>query len=143
MTTPFRHSRAARRRRGLLTFELILVLPLLLIVVLATIELATMLLANQALSAAAHVGAREASIPGATRARVERAVEQALSPWRFAPALDPVHIDPPNLSAARTGAPVTVRLSVRSSAAVPDLLRFVGLSLEGQRLEAAYVLRKE
>ena len=50
--------------------ELILVLPVLLMVLLALVELGTYLLAAQAIQGAAMAGAREATLPGATSDRV-------------------------------------------------------------------------
>ena len=46
--------------------ELIFVLPVLLMVLLALVELGTYLLAAQAIQGAAMAGAREATLPGAT-----------------------------------------------------------------------------
>jgi Flp pilus assembly protein TadG len=137
-----RTTTARCRRRGVLTLELVLVLPILLIVVLGVVQLSLMLLANQALGAAASVGARAASLPGATSASVEAAVAQALAPWRFAGDIDPVAVTPDPLFAP-TGAPMSVTVSIDTTDAAPNLLQYIGLSIEGQKLQATYVARKE
>lgn len=134
---------ARRSRRGVLSLELILVLPILLIVILATVEFGMLLASGQAVNAAAGVGAREATLPGATPAKVQAAVQRAVASWRFARRLDAVQISPAHPQDARTGDPVKVTVSVDSAAAAPNLLRFVGVSLAGQKLSASYVLRKE
>lgn len=145
MTTAIRPRRraVAFRRRGVLSLEMILVLPILLIVVLATVEFGMLLASGQAVNAAASVGAREATLPGATPAKVQDAVRRAVASWRFANRLDAVQISPAHPQDARTGDPVKVTVSVDSLAAAPNLLRFVGVSLKGQKLSASFVLRKE
>lgn len=126
----------------MLTLELVLVLPVLLIVVLGIVQLSLLLLANQAVAAAANVGARTASLPGATASTVESAVNQALGPWQFGPAIEPIVVEP-DPATAPTGTPVEVTVSVRSVVAVPNLLKFVGISLDEHRLRATFVARKE
>jgi hypothetical protein len=131
------------RRRGVLTLELMLTLPLLLLVMVGTVLFALLLLASQAVHAAAGVGTREAALPDATIASVQAVVDEALSSWRFANEVEPIVIEPADPQAALTGEPVSVRVCVASTAAVPDLLKWIGLSLEGHELCAKYVARKE
>ena len=121
---------------------MVLVLPVLLIVVLGVVQLSIMLMANQALGAAASVGARAATLPGATNASVEAAVAGALTPWSFAGDVVPVTVSP-DPSVAPTGTPMSVTVSVDTVNAAPDLLKFIGLSVDGQKLQATYVARKE
>jgi hypothetical protein len=129
--------------------ELIIALPLLLLVLAGAVQLAMLLVSQQALGAAAAVGAREASLPGSTRTQVQECVERSLAGWRFAPQLDDVSIqvgdeepDAVPLSLARTGECVAVTVSVEASAAAPDLLKYIGLNLF-DKLAATCVLRKE
>lgn len=130
-------------RRGMLTLELVLVLPILLIVVLAIVQFAGLLLASQALHAAASVAAREASIPGATAAGVAGSVERSLAGWRFAGFVDPVRIVPTEPDLAASGDPITVTVSVDSVRAVPNLLGVFGVRLGNPKLTATFVSRKE
>lgn len=131
------------RRRGMLTLELVLVLPILLVVVLAIVQFASLLLASQALHAAASVAAREASIPGTTAARVAGSVERSLAGWRFAGFVDPVRIVPAEPDLAASGDPIAVTVSVDSARAVPNLLGVFGVQLGNPKLTATFVARKE
>jgi hypothetical protein len=143
------NNRRGRARRGLLSVELIIALPLLLLVLAGSVQLALLLVSQQALGAAAAVGAREASLPGSTLVQVQNAVDRSLAGWRFAPQLDNVLIhvgdEQPGavpLPLVRTGESVAVTVSVPAAAAAPDLLKYVGLSL-ADKLSATSVMRKE
>ncbi|MFO0899682.1 MAG: TadE/TadG family type IV pilus assembly protein [Pirellulales bacterium] len=136
-------------RRGMLSVELIIALPLLLLVLAGSVQMALLLVTQQALGAAAAVGAREASLPGSTQTQVQNAVNRSLAGWRFASQINDVLIqvgdEQPGavpLSLARTGECIGVTVSVPAAAAAPDLLKYVGLSLADQ-LSATSILRKE
>ena len=141
--------RRANARRGVLTVELMLTLPLLLIVFFGIIEYSMLLLGDQTLTAAAAVGAREATLPNATHARVVAAVDQAIADWSIEPYVavaievngQPDSIHP--LTTAVTGDQIEVIVTVASTRAAPDLLQFVGYSITGQTLRASFTLRKE
>jgi Flp pilus assembly protein TadG len=135
--------RLAGARRGLLALEVVLFLPLVLLVVLAVVEFALLLLAAQAVSAAASVGAREASLPSATTASVERRVARALHGWKFAADVEPVRISPADPQTVPTGQNIAVTVAVNAADAAPNLLSYIGLSLAGQKVETTYVYRKE
>jgi Flp pilus assembly protein TadG len=130
---------------------MVIALPVLLIVVLAAVELSFLLLASQAITAAANVGARQAALPSTTAAEVEEAVEDALASWRWVNFLE-VHVfvegtiaGPGNeLEDAVTGDVVQVTVNLASDQAAPDLLGIVpGLSIQGQELTASFVTRRE
>ena len=87
-----RIKRTTRKRRGMLTAELLLALPILLILLFATLQFVMLLMADQAISAAASIAAREAALPSATTARVEFVVGEVLDSWRFYNRLGPVEI---------------------------------------------------
>jgi hypothetical protein len=89
------------------------------------------------------VGAREAALPDATTASVQAVVDEALRNWRFADDVEPIVIEPVDPQTALTGEPVSVRVCVASTAAVPDMLKWIGLSFEGHELCAEYIARKE
>ena len=137
------------RRRGFLTFEIILLLPVLLVVILAIVEFSMLLLLSQAVAGAASVVARQATLPGSEAVDVEAAVAQALAGWKFAADADtaitvngiPETISP--LSMAVTGDVIGVTVEVPSTAAVPDLLSYIGISLSGKKLMTTYVVRRE
>ena len=75
-------------RRGMLTLEMVLTLPILLIVGMAIIQFSLMLMGSQAISAAAHVGVREACLPGTSFVHVDQAVRDALAGWSFKDDVD-------------------------------------------------------
>lgn len=137
-------------RRGVLTMELILTLPLVIVVILATVEFALLLMAEQAVQAAAAVGARTAAVPSATRSSVVNAVGRALEPWSFARRVEPVRIQingvPEQqyaLSMARTGDSVAVTVRVDAAAVAPDIFGCLGMSIADRKLTGTYVARKE
>jgi len=68
-----------RRRRAALTVELILVLPILILVCLATIQFGILMTVHQAVTHAATVAAREAA-KGAPQQTLECIVEEVLAP---------------------------------------------------------------
>lgn len=152
---PRRRRSPSRQRRGALTVELVLTLPILLAVLVATILFGQWMMSQQAIQAAASVGAREATLPGATETRVQEVVEAAVDGWRFDGHLDPVEITidgtpaaSGDLAAAPTGAVIEVRVSVDANKAVPDLLNVFStddtdLSIVGKKISATYVMRKE
>ncbi|HZZ74132.1 MAG TPA: TadE/TadG family type IV pilus assembly protein [Pirellulales bacterium] len=126
-----------------------LTLPILLVVFFGIIEFSMLLLGDQTLAAAAAVGARQATMPQTTHAEVVDAVNQAIADWSIAPFVEvaiQVNGQPDSLaplSAAQTGDRIEVVLTVDSTRAAPDLLKFVGLSLNSQALRASFTLRKE
>ena len=85
-------TRPSTRRSGVLTVELLLAIPILLVLLLATLQFAMLLLSDQAISAAASIGAREAALPSATTTRVETVVNEVLDGWRFFSDLEPIEI---------------------------------------------------
>ena len=145
-----RKPRGESARHGVLTIELLLALPILLLVMLAIIEFGILLVSSQAVNAAAAVGAREATLPSATPESVTAAVQKALQGWKFLPALEPVKIevngepsDQLPLDDAITGDSVAVTVCVDSAEAAPNLLKYIGLTLAGQKTCSTAVMRKE
>jgi len=72
----------ARRRRGAVTIEALVVIPLLVIVTFAAFQFAGTIAVEQAVSYAATVGARESG-KYATDAEIEVTVENALAPFNI------------------------------------------------------------
>jgi len=137
------------RHRGVLTVEMLLALPILLALLLATLQFAMLLMSDQAISAAASIGAREAALPSATTARVEAVVNEVLDGWRFFADLEPIEIRVNGFLAApetaTTGDIVSVKVRVASNAAAPDLLEIFGseYSIAAKELCHQGVARKE
>ncbi|MBN2474990.1 MAG: pilus assembly protein [Pirellulales bacterium] len=133
-------------RGGVLSLELVVVLPILLLVLLAVIQFSTYLLATQAIQAAALVGAREATLPGATEERVHAAVHRALKGWRFEDRLgdDGVAITPENWQDLRSGESVGVLVRIDANQAAMNSLRHLpGFDWTDELICGQYIMRKE
>jgi Flp pilus assembly protein TadG len=132
---------------------MVIALPVLLIVTLATVEYSFLLLGTQAITAAANVGARQAALPNTTAADVEEAVFDALASWRWARPqflevlvfVDGQPAGPGNeLENAPSGTPVQVTVNLPADEAAPDLLKVVPvLSIAGQELTSSFITRRE
>ena len=117
-----------RRRRGVLTIELIMVLPILLIVLMAVFEFSILFFARASVVQACRTAARQASLGSTDQDQVEAVVRRVLSPSLqnnlvvyFAPA-------------AKSGEVATVAVQVPMTNAAPDLLWPIGFSLRGRYL---------
>jgi hypothetical protein len=153
MTKHSRITKASRRKGAILSLEMAIALPVLLLVVLAAVEYTFLLLGSQAITAAANVGARQAALPSTSAADVEDAVFDALASWRWArpqflEVLVFVDGDPAGpgneLENAPSGTEVQVTVKLPSDQAAPDLLKIVPvLSIAGQELTSSFITRKE
>jgi len=135
-----------------MTFELLLVIPILLVILIGMIEVSQMLMAGQAVQAAASNGAREASMPGASEASVREVVRKSVAGWRFAPQLvdEDIEIEAMSLAGvvvpfadAERGDIVTVTIDIDAVDAVPDFLVSWGFSIAGRSINASALYRKE
>ena len=128
-----------KSRSGALSLELVIVLPILLVVLLAVVQIGSYLMATQAIQAAAMAGAREATLPGAATARVRHAVTGALSGWSFVSALRDDDIQIADLPDDR----VRVTVSVDADkAALNTMLHFPGFELAGKKIRGTVHLAK-
>jgi Flp pilus assembly protein TadG len=93
-------------RRGSALTEFALVLPLLVLILFATVETCSMIHLQQALKVAAYEGARISLIPGTTSANVEAAVKQILSDRRIKNGT--VAVTPNDYPSAATGSFIRV-----------------------------------
>jgi Flp pilus assembly protein TadG len=96
-------------RRGAAITEFALVLPLLVLIVFATIETCSMMYLQQSLKIAAYEGARIALVPGTTSGNVQAAVNQVLDDRHIGSAT--VTITPGNYSSAAVGTYIRVTAS--------------------------------
>lgn len=121
--------RKGRRVGALLTFELLFLLPFLLVMFLSLVEFSALLVGEAKISAAAREGARVAAL-GGDEADVEAAVGTVLG-TAFAAKLDltkAVTIAYPN-TAATTGNPVQVQVCVAGNLLAPNFLCVIGFDL--------------
>ena len=126
-----------KRRRGSLSMELVLVLPILGILLMGLFEFSLLFFARSEVVDASRAGARKATLPGTTLADVELEVLQTLSP-RLRDAAQ-VGIE----SGAYSGDPVIVAVRVPMSAASPDLLWPIGFGLQNNDLVCETRMVKE
>jgi Flp pilus assembly protein TadG len=130
-----------RRRRGSLTMELLLVLPILMTVILGAFEFSMLAQTRQQLLVASREGARVAAL-GGTAADVQQATQQALG-GALKNATIQLNITDANGAPLPSGQPVSVLVSVQAGQAVPDLLAFIGYSIGKETIAAQTVMRKE
>ena len=126
-----------------LSIELLLVLPILLALLMSMIEFSLLLIARQELLTASREGARVAA-QGGTTAEVQTTVSRVLGSGSLAGAQVSVQTtpeDPDNPQNGRNRVNVTVSVAVTQ--AVPDLLRWVGITFQNQELVAATVMNQE
>lgn len=120
--------RSPRSRRGVLSLELILTLPILLIVLMGLFEFTVLFYSRSLVVEATRVGARKATLPGATTESVEEEVRRVLSP-RLQTGIQ-VGVD----VGSHSGDVVVVSVQTPMTSASPDLLWPIGLSLNGRSL---------
>lgn len=128
--TAARPPRRLRRRKGVLTVELILTLPILLFVLFAVLEFGLLFFARSSVVQASRTAARQAALQGTSEAEIEEQVRAVLSPG-LQPGLM-VHFAP----GERSGEPVSVGVEIPMTNAAPDLLWPIGYSLRGRSLYA-------
>jgi Flp pilus assembly protein TadG len=129
-------------RRGTVALELLLVLPIVLGVLLATVEFSMLLVAQQQLLVASREGARAAA-QGGTLSDVQNAVQVFLGQGNLSQASLQATLTDATGQPLPSGSPVAVALSLPATQAVPDLLAFLGFSIRSETLTAATVMRKE
>lgn len=116
------------KRRGMLSAELVMTLPLFGIILAGLFEFALLFQARGELAEATRAGARLASLPGVTTNQVEDEVRRVLSP-RLQTTMD-LAVEP----GRRTGDVVTVAIAINMNSASPDLLWPIGYSLKNRQL---------
>lgn len=124
------HDRSGSRqtRRGVLTMELVLTLPILFVVMLALFEFTMIFYSRSLVVEASRAAARMASLPGATDEAIEAEVRRVLSP-QLQTGMQ-IGLD----LGERSGDLVIVSVEVPMSSATPDLLWPIGVGLDGRNL---------
>jgi hypothetical protein len=118
-----------------LSLELLLVLPIVLMVCLGVVELSMLLMGMQRVQAASNAACRVGTLPAsdlmAQRQAMASAAAGALGTVGMAAACQVQ-----SQIGAYAGDPVVVQVSVPMTAAAPDLLKMIGFSLQGRQLVA-------
>ena len=117
-----------RSRRGVLSMELVLTLPILFVVLMGLFEFTMLFYSRSLIVEASRVGARKASLPGATQQGVEDDILQILSPRLQAGIQIGVDLG------MHSGDVVVVSVQTPMNSASPDLLWPIGVSLNGRNL---------
>ncbi len=127
----FKRTRQNQRRRGIAITELAVCLPVLLLISISVIELATLIFAKQALTIAAYEGAHRAVQPAATAADATAAAQAILDQRRITGAQ--ITVTPANLAAVNIGDFFTVQVT---APAAPNTIgifqQFAGITLDSQ-----------
>jgi Flp pilus assembly protein TadG len=129
-------------RRGAMAVELMFVLPVLLAFLFGTVEFSMLLLARQQLLVASREGARVAALGGSS-ADVEQNTRLFLGTGSLSQATVEVILTDAEGQPVMTGGPVAVTVSLPATQAAPDLLAFLGFSLQQETILAQTVMRKE
>lgn len=130
-------NRRQPERRGFLSMELALVLPIFAIVLFALLEFTLLFYARADVVEASRIGARLATMPGITRENVELEVKKVLPPQLGQGAVVETQIG------AHSGDVVMVAVSIPMTLASPNLLWPVGYNIKGQNLYSETRMIKE
>lgn len=133
---------SCKARRGALAVELLFVFPVLLAILLGTVQLSLWLAAQQQVALASREGARVAATGGSS-AEVASLVRQVLGEKRFSQAEVQTSLTSLSGQTVAPGDPVAVVVRLPARAVVPDLLAFVGISIRHEVLVSQTVMRKE
>lgn len=146
MMNPGAKSPACRRRGGVLSVEMLFLLPLLMLFVLAIVQFGMMLHARQQLSAACREAARTAALGGDAE-RIRQTLLMHLGDSRLSastfkitdkdgrPVYHPGEVPP--------GEPIEVWVECPVHCVVPDLLGWTGYSIKNDVIVCRTVMRKE
>lgn len=124
-------------RKGVAAAELAVCLPVIVLIVLATIEACTMVFLKQSLSIAAYEGARAALAQNATNASAQSAANQVLTQRRVNGGT--VRIQPSNIVAVAPGEYMTITCSAPASRNSIIPIRFY----RGRTLTGSATMMKE
>lgn len=124
-------------RRGILSAELLLTLPILTVLLFGLLEFSLLFFARGDVVEASRAGARAARLYGATTESVEEEVRFSLG-GRLAP-----HARVTADLGTKTGDEVSVAVEVPMAVASPDLLWLIGYSLKGRELLCETRMAKE
>jgi len=137
-----RGSVPSRKRSATLVVELLFVLPVLLIVMLATVEFSLWLTAQQQVTLASREGARTAAQGGSIN-DVQQTVQLVLGPNWASAAQVLATLNDSDGNPLPSGAPVTVLVTLPVGTVVPDLLVLAGFSIRNEIIASQTVMRKE
>jgi hypothetical protein len=124
-------------RSGAAVTELAITLPILVLMLMATIECCCMIFVTQTLHIAAYEGTRVALVPGITTAQVEHSIRQILNDRRVKNAT--ISIEPSNFA----NAPITSFIRVRVTAPANSNTPVTPIFFTNQTLRGECSMMKE
>jgi TadE-like protein len=130
MQSPRHHRSQQRERRGVLSMELVLTLPILMIVLMGMFEFMCLFYSRSLVVEASRAGARKGTLSGVGALEVEAEVLRVLPPRLQQGMTVDVNLG------EQSGDVVQVAVNVPMAAAAPDLLWPIGLALAGQQLSS-------
>jgi Flp pilus assembly protein TadG len=130
------------KRRGSAAVELLIVLPILLSLLLGMVEFSMFLAARQQVTTASREGARVAAMGGTTQ-EVQQAVLLFLGGGNLNTANLQVRLSFSTGLPGVNGQAAQVIVSLPVNQVVPDLLSFIGISIQNQTIVASTVMRLE
>lgn len=104
-------SRGTEHRRGIAATEFAVCLPILMVLIIGTIEACSMIYLKQTLTAAAYEGIRSSLVAGSTTADVEAACRRVLDPRNVQGAT--ITVTPANYTSQPEQTWITVRVTAR------------------------------
>jgi hypothetical protein len=125
-------------RAGSVSFEALLVIPVLLLVVLGLVEFSMELTAEQKLAEASGLAARTGSL-GRSDDDIKAAVKATLGPKQY----EKVNVVTRRWKDVKAGDMIEVRVELPAKAASLNLLRTIGIDLSGETLTGRTVMRVE
>jgi hypothetical protein len=126
-----------RRRRGILSMELVLTLPVLMILLFGIFEFTCLFYTYGSVVEASRAGARRATLHGVFEEDVHEVIHRSLGTRLY--QVSEVAVD----GSQSSGEPVICAVRVPMSACAPNLLWPIGFDLEGRSLECATHMVKE
>lgn len=127
-TRPAAGKRRKPTRRGVLSMELVLTLPILFVLLLGLFEFTMLFYSRSLIVEASRVGARKASMPGVTEQDIQDEIARILSP-RLQNGMQ-VTVD----LGTQSGDVVVVAVQTPMTSACPDLLWPIGAGLGDRNL---------
>jgi Flp pilus assembly protein TadG len=126
-------SRKRSRAGAVFSLELLLVLPILMTICFALVELSLLLMGMQRVQAASSAACRVATLPTNDVVLLDIAMDEAAEGALGTDSMIDNYVIASNIG-PYTGDPVVVQITVPMAAAAPNLLKIIGFSLEGRYL---------
>lgn len=136
-TNPRQRQRSRNRRNGVLSMELVMTLPIVMVLLMGILEFTMLFFAQGSVTEASRLGARRATMQGVVEEDIHDDIKRALGRSLYP------HAEVSLNDSDYSGDPVAVAVRVPMTAASPNLLWPIGFDLEGRYLTAQSRMVKE